>query len=74
VQSQDMLVGVVAGLLGVVLIMAAFQGWSWYRQMKGIRWLESRLGHAWTVRLTFLLGLLLIAMGILIARGFSYWE
>ena len=69
-----MLVGVVAGLLGVVLILAAFLGWSWYRQMKVIRWLESRLGHAWTVRLTILLGLLIIAMGFLIARGFSFWK
>ena len=70
-EPQDLLVGSVAGLLGLVLIVASVRGWTWYRQMRLIRALESRVGVAWTGRLTGLMGLLLIVVGIMIARGFS---
>ena len=70
-EPQDLLVGSVAGLLGLVLIVASVRGWTWYRQMRLIRALESLVGVTWTGRLTGLMGLLLIVVGIMIARGFS---
>ena len=70
-EPQDLLVGSVAGLLGLVLIVASVRGWTWYRQMRLTRALESRVGVTWTGRLTGLMGLLLIVVGIMIARGFS---
>ena len=70
-ETQDLVVGIVAALVGGALIAAKLQGWSWYRQMRLTRSLESRLGLAWAGRLAILLGLLLIVMGILIACGYS---
>ncbi len=70
-EVQDVVVGIVAGLLGCLLISARFEGWIWYRQMRLVRVLEGRLGLAWAGRLTLLVGLLLIVMGILIACGYS---
>ena len=70
-ELQDLLVGSVAGLLGLVLIVAPVRGWTWYRRMRLTRVLESRVGVTWAGRLTGLLGLLLIVVGIAIARGFS---
>ena len=70
-ETQDLVVGIVAALVGGALIAAKLQGWSWYRQMRLTRSLESRLGLAWAGRLTILLGVLLIVIGILIACGYS---
>ena len=70
-ELQDLLVGSVAGLLGLVLIAAPVLGWTWYRQMWLTRSLKARIGNSWTGRLTVLLGLLMVLAGILIARGFS---
>ncbi|MDP7206115.1 MAG: hypothetical protein QGH11_11120 [Pirellulaceae bacterium] len=73
-EVQDMVVGIVAGLLGCLLITARYMGWTWYRQMRLVRLLEGRLGLAWAGRVTVLVGLLLIVMGILIACGYSLVE
>lgn len=73
-EVQDVVVGIVAGLLGCLLITARYAGWTWYRQMRLVRVLEGRLGLAWAGRVTVLVGLLLIVMGILIASGYSLVE
>ena len=70
-ETQDLIVGIVASLVGGALIAAKLQGWAWYRQMRLTRSLESRLGLAWAGWIIILVGLLLIVMGILIACGFS---
>ena len=73
-EVQDLVVGIVAGLLGCLLITARYAEWTWYRQMRLVRVLEGRLGLAWAGRVTVLVGLLLIVMGILIASGCSLVE
>jgi hypothetical protein len=68
---EELFVGVVAVVLGLVGIVAAIGNWDhWYRFSK-IRWIESIGGRRCARALYALLGIVLIALGVAIALGFG---
>jgi hypothetical protein len=74
VNSQDVFVGLIAGLVGVVIVVAMLADWEWFRQMWVRRFLQARLGERVVRLLTILFGIAMLLAGLLIARGFSLVE
>lgn len=73
---EDTFVGLVAVALGVGLLTAATVNWSWYYSLRSARWLESHLSRTGARWFHGLLGLGLVALGILIAAGWRWplWD
>jgi len=68
---EDLFVGAVSILLGVVGVIAAVGNWEVCYQLDKVRWLESVSGR-WCARAVYaVIGTLLIAMGVAIACGFG---
>jgi small neutral amino acid transporter SnatA (MarC family) len=73
---EDLFVGLVAVTLGVGLLTAAAINWSWYYSLRSARWLESHLTRTGARVCHGLLGLGLVALGVLIAVGWRWqlWD
>ena len=69
--TSDVLVGLISVGLGLVVVIAAWQNKDHYFELKKTAWLQGRLGRAGLRVFCFLLGLLLVVLGIAIAYGFG---
>ena len=70
-QVQDVGVGLVAMVVGLVLLAVGVADIQWYFQSWKTRWLDQRLGRLTTRLIVALLGILLVLLGIAIMRGFG---
>jgi len=72
---QDLFVGVVAGIVGLVLITAAVFDGQWLMQLAHPRMLAAVLGQTGARILIGLIGLALIALGAAVASGWRvHWS
>ncbi len=72
---QDLFVGAVAGIFGLVLITAAVFDGQWLMQLAHPRMLAESLGKTGARILIGLMGLALIALGVAVASGWRvHWS
>lgn len=68
---QDLLVGIIAAAIGVLLLVAMLADWEWFRSLRVRRFLEARLGQRRMNAVTVIFATGMIVAGVLIAQGFS---
>jgi hypothetical protein len=68
-RAQDLLVGSVAIVIGLLSLAVAVINWSWFYQLRLARRCESRWGRRGARVYYFILGSLLILLGLAIALG-----
>lgn len=67
--AEQLFVGAVAFILGLLALIAAIHNRDWYFRLPKARWIEDRWGRS-TVRVVYaLLGIALIALGLVIVSG-----
>ena len=69
---EDLLVGTLAAMMGVVLVFCAVLNWEWYYSLRTARWLQKMLGRNGARFVHTLLGLSIVAMGVAIALGYRW--
>lgn len=69
--GEELFVGGVAIVLGLLTVITAAADWDWYYQRRLGRWIESRWGRTAARACFGTLGLILIGLGIAIAIGFG---
>jgi hypothetical protein len=62
--GEQVFVGGVAGILGLLALWAAIQNHDWFYELPKIRWIEERWGRARARMVYAMLGIALLAAGI----------
>jgi small neutral amino acid transporter SnatA (MarC family) len=68
----DLFIGIVATVLGTLLVVAAATNWAWYYSLRSARFLESKLTRGGARLVHAILGVALAAMGLAILAGFRW--
>jgi ABC-type Fe3+ transport system permease subunit len=66
---NDLLVGTVAGVLGVIILLAGALNWESAFRYRPARWIEASYGRVIARVFYVVLGLALIGLGIAISQG-----
>lgn len=70
---QDLLVGAIAVIIGIILLAAGLFPINWFLNLPKLHWIERRWGRASARAVLVLVGIGLLVLGIAVAGGWQSW-